>query len=483
MGNALYAQVLGVLLLFAFLFFIFLAAKGWRWHHVTALVLIFFSSLMFVFLAASVLKTHTVWQKRHQQLATELEQELQKTSDLRFGPLGPGNEQADSVRRLRNELERVINDRGRVWRDVQKANADQQSGQVTLRFPDRNVTGVDTPPPLHRLQPSTIVFAFKEVDSPDGWKAPARFLGEFVVQDVQPDSVVVTPSLPLDPYQVNEVMTNDGLTWALYEVMPNDAYFKWASLADDPAVRENMIRELLMPGGWHGRPAMAPPEMYEEVVSQFIRDGQEPAPDDPPERTWVVIELTQPWKVDVDAPEAATQEQTRQFDVAGLALLPQLRQGAASEFEPGDQIELDAEAAERLISQGIAKRIKTIYRRPLRDYTYSFDESNRRIRGLNERVRLVTKANNTLQGAIDKAKKQIAYRTDEKAKLGEDLQHINQERDAMKQHLAALQTSYKDLLGNLRALFTENLELVDRLRRIEQAVVDAIQQQLANTGP
>jgi hypothetical protein len=471
----IYAQATAVLLLFAFIGFIIMAGKGWRWHHVTALVLIFLSSMMFAFLAAAVLKNKSVWMTKYQQLAEELEKEQQLTQEKQFGPLSAAAEDAESLRGLRNELQRVIVDRGRVWRDVELTGA--QGNQIAFKFPDRNITGLDAPPPLHRLQPNAVVYGFKEKDSPDGWKVPALFMGEFVVQpNTTPDTVIVTPSLPMDPVQRAEVKP-DGVTWALYEVMPVDAHYKFDGLTDE------QIRELLMPGGWHGRPSMAAGPQYEEVVRQYLRDGEEATEADPPERIWTVVRLTQPWKVDVDAPAAVQgQVPTRPFDVTGLALIDRLRQGAPSEFEIGEEIELDHEAAQRLIDQGIATRVRDVYRRPLNDYAYEFKEITRNIRVLDDRAKLVTKANDTVQQAIDKAKKEIAFREDEKTKLTEDLGHVNQEKDAMTQYADALKKHQGDLVANLRAVYTENLELVDRIRRIEQAIINAIQQQLAEAA-
>lgn len=473
MGNALYAQAIGVILLFAFLFFIVFAAKGWRWHHVTALVLIFFSSVFFLIMAASVLKTHSVWRTRYQQTALELEQAKAEAETLKFGPLTIANEGAAALLPLQHELDRVIVDRGRVWRDVELTGA--QGNEITFKFPDRNVTGVDNAPPLHRLQPNTIIYGFKEKENPEGWKVPAFYMGEFVVQRVTADTAVVVPSQPMDRYQVGEVRP-DGITWAFYEVMPNDAQYKFANLSDEE------LRELLMPGGWHGRPQMAPPEVYEKVVTEYLRDKNDDAATDadPPERTWMEVELTAAWKVDVDAPAAATQLPTRHFDVAGLALTPHLRAGGPSEFEPGDKVLVDRETADKLISQGTARPGRTVYRRELRDYAYSFDEVNRRVRVLDESIRLVTKANNTVQESTNKIQSQIAYRQEEKTKLAEDRQHIQQELDAMKQYRSALETQQKELRSNLVALYNENLELVDRLRRIEQAIMEAVQQQLAD---
>jgi hypothetical protein len=471
----IYAQATGALLLIAFLGFVIMAGKGWRWHHVTALVLIFLSSMMFAFLAAAVLKNKSVWMTKHQQLAAELEEEQQKSHDLEFGPLGAGAESEESLRGLENALKRVVVDRGRVWRDVQSAGA--QGNLLTLRFPERNVTGVDSPPPLHRLQPGAVVYGFKEKDGPDGWKVPALFMGEFVVQpNPGPDTVVVAPSLPMDPIQVQQV-NDQTTTWALYEVMPIDAHYKFEGLTDE------QIRELLMPGGWHTRPAMAPLPMYEETVAQYLRDGEDATESDPPERIWTVVRLTQPWKMEVDAPSAvAGQVPTRPYDTLGRALTNDLRQGGASEFEPGDEIELDRDTAQGLIDQGIATRVRDVYRRPLNDYAYEFKEITRNIRVLDDRSKLVTKSNDTLQQAVDKAKKEIAVREDEKTKLTEDQQHVNQERDTMTQYVATLKQQQADLLSKLRTVYNQNLTLVEELRQIEQAIINAIQQQLAGAA-
>jgi hypothetical protein len=290
--------------------------------------------------------------------------------------------------------------------------------------------------------------------------------------------VVLSPSQPLDPFQQSEVKP-DGVTWAFYEVMPIDAPFKFADLTDE------QIAELLKPGGWHGRPNMVPQgmpaqEFYQKVVDEYLRDGKEATPDDPPERVHVVVKLTQPWKVDVDAAEAVGQVPTREFDVTGLALTTDLRQGAQSEFEPGEEIEVDFATADKLINQlKIAQPLRNVYRRPLNDYAYDLAEVNRNIRVLVERARLVTKANTIVQQAIDKGEKQKVVRNEEKTKLGEDFTHVKQERDAMQQYVATLQKHYDQTLAGLRAIYTENLELADRIRRIQEAIVNAIRQQLA----
>jgi hypothetical protein len=470
----IYAQATGALLLIAFLVFISLAGKGWRWHHVTALVLIFFSSLFFAFMAAAALKTRTTWMAKYEQYARDLEREQETTQEKKFGPLAASTEGVDYLRGLQNELQRVIVDRGRVWRDVELTAA--QGNQISFRFPDRNVVGVDTAPPLHRLQPGAIIYGFKEKDSPDGWKVPALFMGEFVVQQVPgPDSVVVSPSLPMDQIQRAEVRP-DGVTWALYEIMPIDAHYKFAGLTDE------QIREMLMPGGWHGRPPMAPAPKYEEVVRQYLRDGQEATEADPPERIWTVVRLTQPWSQVVDGALVSGEVPTRPFDINGHAVISSLQQGAPSEFQPGDEITLDSAKAQDLINQGIATKVGDIYRRPLNDYAYEFKEMTRNIRVLDERAKLVAQNNDTVQQAIDKAKKEIAYREDEKAKLTEDLQGVGQERDATKQFLESLQKQHAELLASLRALYNQNLTLVEELRQIEQAILNAIRQQLAEAA-
>jgi hypothetical protein len=466
----IYAQAAGVLLLIAFIIFVSLAGKGWRWHHVTTLVLLFLSTFFFVFLAASVLKTHQVWRTRHQQTAQQLEQEQERTKLLTRGPVDLTPDPDPYVLKLRNELQQVLSDRGRVWREVEFNGA--QGEQISLRFPQRNVPGVDAPPPPHRLQPKTILYAFKEIDDPEGWKVPGLYMGEWVVNSAAADSVVLSPLQPLD--QIQRGQRDAGGTWVLYEVMPKDAHYKFADLDDA------QIREMLMPGGWHTRPAMAPEEKYEEVVDQYLRHGEEASPADPPERTWMEVELTQPWSQDVDAQTAAANLTSRVFEeVTGRALLPELQHGGPAEFEPGDKVLLDLKTAQDLIDQGIAKPGPTIYQRPLRDYAFSFGELYRRVRELNDEIRLTTTANEKVQASIDKGQKQIAVRTEEKTKLGEDLAFVSKERDAMKQYLSTLQAQYAEVRAELYRLYTENLELVDELRRIEQAITSAVRQQLA----
>ena len=107
--------ILGVLVL-CFAGVAFMVSKNWRWTHVTLLVGVFFAAIGCMVLAAIVLQTQANWRQVHNKLAAQLADTESRLQDLQVANVL--NAEPESVPRLQGDLNRMIIDRGRVWRNV-----------------------------------------------------------------------------------------------------------------------------------------------------------------------------------------------------------------------------------------------------------------------------------------------------------------------------------------------------------------------------
>ena len=106
-----------------------------------------------------------------------------------------------------------------------------------------------------------------------------------------------------------------------------------------------------------------------------------------------------------------------------------------------------------------AKNVKKLYQRRLREYAAEFDElARRRIVMFTERD-AVLRDNARLEAAVDVAKKERAFREEERQKLTMDLAGINKERQAIEHHLAVVNQE----LTRARQLTEELLQQNNRM--------------------
>src|SRR3982750_576339 len=130
---AIIFQVLGALAALFFIFLTYMSTKTWRWMHVTATFFVFAATIAFCVYAAMTLKTRANWIKLHDNLEKQLtttDAELEKVTQ---GDPKDVEGKEPSVLSLREELARIVIDRGRVWRGCLPAGVDQRTGAITLR--------------------------------------------------------------------------------------------------------------------------------------------------------------------------------------------------------------------------------------------------------------------------------------------------------------------------------------------------------------
>ncbi len=192
--------------------------------------LISVSALVFFYMAARTLKTHQYWQKLAQKHERQIEQ-LEKQNQTLIEGSGPTTDFAQmGIRQRRIELNKLLLDRGRVWRRCEpnvKINQADGSAAVTV--------AIENPDP-HSIADNTIVYAFEEADV----QKKGRYLGEFKVtaSDEKQKTIVMVPTLPLGPRQL-EQLSKAQRPWNLYEILPRDSHDVFASLSDTE--KEDML--------------------------------------------------------------------------------------------------------------------------------------------------------------------------------------------------------------------------------------------------
>lgn len=117
--------ILGVIAL-VYIVLAYMSARQWPVGHVVMVCFLFLGSLSFLILIAATLKTQGKWRSQYEQAVKDIENEEQLQIKLRQGTAGvePGEIQ------LRGEVNRILLDRGRVWRNMKIAGVG--NGQILL---------------------------------------------------------------------------------------------------------------------------------------------------------------------------------------------------------------------------------------------------------------------------------------------------------------------------------------------------------------
>ncbi len=495
--------ILGVaVLLFAFM--AYMVSKNWRWTHVTLLVFIFFGAIGSMILGAAVLKTQAGWRAEHDKLSKEMDKTEKRLAELQVA--NALSDDPESVPRLQGELNRLIIDRGRVWRNAIPAPGDgvidlnmARWGDTPCAMAGGEEDEFEEPEPIavedgeaaegadavtqsarnpHQITQGMIVHAFLEVpvsqldevqrnalferhnlpelDTKNACRVPGAFLGSFQVVGAGDTGITVKP---MDALTETQASLLGNSTWALYEVMPRDSHRTLNGLSSEAiqslfafAIRVSQADEITQ-------------AEVEQSIDEFIRDGQPADSADPQERRLIRVKFTQDHTVEVDVEEAEQGIDQRQFDFRGRAQSAELQNGAPIEFKAGDVNYFDAVTATRLRDAGVAEfdqeegSVWETYSRELRDYTYLFTEYNARLRELGREMGVLQDQLRSIVDASDNAKEQIAYRQQELVKLDQDLVHFKEELAAiskLKSDLAAYRTTQ---LQTLSYLYHANLQL------------------------
>ena len=497
------------------------SGKTWRVVHILLISAVFLASVILIFLCAAIFKTHDEFRTKYHAFEKRLDETRTNTALMSDGYAqkadGTIERQEDSIRSYSAELRRVLYDRGRVWPNTVAAEFGENSVTLDLtrwgdetfipapenegQLPGAEVAaaeGAAQPPArTHGIEAKMVLYAFLEeplsvledqhraallangktdlAGLEPVVKVPSVYLGEFVVQEATPATVILVPTVPPSDGQ-KEVMQSSS--WVLYELMPTDTPEVFASLD------EAQLRSLIP----------------EETADSFLRDGKPGDPEtDPPERLWFKVKfMADSPTIPVDAPGDPPNTPIRDFDNLGQANPIWLRRGEQGDgpgkviFKNGQEAVFDPETAELFIDQEICEELDRIYVRELRDYDYLFDTIHARTRKIMDSSITIQLDTNVLVeegGAIALAKENVAYREQEVKKLSSDLSQFQHERDEMTEFFDSLEKEYARVNESLTKIYQTNLALAAELASISQQLEDSINErtraaaQTELTGP
>jgi hypothetical protein len=465
--------------LFSF-FLLYMSYKSWKVLHIISAFMVFAAAIVFMIYAAMSLKTRTAWLEVNKKLEEQLEKAQQEEVKLLHGDLTELVQTEPSIRSTRQEIFRVLLDRGRVWEHAVPA-ASGNSIVLTTYTPQPGEDPAAAKP--NGIDVDSIVYVFREEErNVDGFpmRLPVEFLGEFQVTAATNTTATITaldpndpdspPTLPVDGRQINAALRS---TWSLYEIMPIDNHDILESTDQDARQRE--LADLMPPTR-----LKVPPDQYASIIAEYRHDAAPAEENDPPDRIWVKVKFLKPHQIDVDAAPSAKPLETIQFDTLGRAVVNSLRQGEPTQFAVGDFALFDQETAEQLTRDGLVEKVELVYVRQLRDYATYFHEFQRRMDVLQERIDAVQADTQSLVNAKAKAEQQLAYRTDEKAKLAQDLTNFTLERDEVAKFLAQLEQQRQQTRDKLSELYRANYQLAEELARLQKEMLDKINQRSAD---
>jgi hypothetical protein len=481
MDNPVIYQALGALLVLFFLFLTYMFTKTWRWFHVVCTFFVFGASIAFCCYVAMTYKTHAAWRTIERKNRLQAEKEQADFETLMFGNRAEVVQTTPSIRTQNAKFARLIFDRGRVWRGCTPQGPPQADGSVAV---STIPPGTADPATLdNKLEAKMILYAFTEADAPPeialppGTKIPQFYLGEFTAVTVTSNSVTLAPTLPLDNPQRQRLQAG-GQTWTLYETMPIDGHNFFAmdpnatsdlnENADVAPIFGNMdpdfLGKLLPPG----------------VLDSYLRDGKRSADTDPPEKTWVKVRFTEDHTeiVDSDATLGGVEGSQDWFD-RGRSEIPLLQRGDVAKFKKGAIGVFPQSDADDLISRGVCERIEPIYVRALNDYEYQFRSTHLQMVQIRQDMERIQRNIDEQTSTNARTETLIAYRTDEKSKLQQDLDKFVYERDQITAYLRTLQIAFNETKAKLSRLYRTNFQLSEELRTISEELTREIDRRTA----
>lgn len=310
----------------------------------------------------------------------------------------------------------------------------------------------------HSIEDKTVLYAFREVDSGKGYLTPQFYLGEFVVTQVQPDSVTLAPLTPLSPDQAQQV-TAGNATWTLYETCPIDTHEIFAGLTAEEI-------QSFIPAAETG----LPPDEYAKLINAYVQDGQRAPDGTDPDSLWAEVKFKKTHKEEVDA--AVVPENNlagaELFDKDGKALPIRLHRKEAdiTEFESGDTAIIPNERALELVAQDVAEIVQPIYRRRLINYAARFTSIYRRKLEIDSNMQTLTRNIATLTKTKTEAEKQITLETELKRQLDEDLSKVIFERDGVVGYGRSLFSKLTETNNEIRNLYASNKTLNQELQQL-----------------
>jgi hypothetical protein len=517
---------LGVLL---FLVATVLSFWSWRWFQPIAMALVLFATLPFLYYGAAVTKTRLAWLKVHDQFETNLANAKQRVEQLELGTDASGAKVNPTLAELETEIVGLSYDRGRIWSGAVPQGVALPAVRLQLTSAPAPAAPVDPlaapadpaaapaaaaapAPAIGTLPQNMIVYLFKETTTPQGWKLPYFYLGEWRVTESAGANITLETTGPLDGAQVrqlNEATDANGQpsTWAVFEMMPvdnrellADPEYLAGPLQQQFPLSEDALRRVL-PKALYG-PTLTDAQ-YNETIARlsqqltidYLHDGKPVAdikqsyPDfDPdPSALYVNVKFLKEKTFEVDAEEGTNPVDRPAYNVEGQAVVPNLSQGPVT-FKVGDTAVFPQALAQELADSGDvqidAAASAITYRRPLRDYGFLFSDTLFFLDQLEESIAQTQQKKIELQNALTSlvgdpaaggAGGQIALRTAERTRLQQDLAAVTKELEIITARRDQLKAAVAEQRALMSTLYRSNNQLVEELRRMQQEQAERIE--------
>lgn len=290
--------------------------------------------------------------------------------------------------------------------------------------------------------------AFPNLDTRGLCRVPIAYLGKFLVQQVDANTVTVVPTKNLTRGQQQQL--GNPAPIVLYEKLPLDSHDVFDSVEAGNLSKLIPIQRLIA-GGLQVTPAA-----YERMIREFSQDGQEyTGRVENPMRVMVQVKFLQDYEQVVDLEvEGDLPPADSPFDVQGRAQVPSLLQGEPTKFEKDQLATFDARTADNLVRQGVAERVgNPVYSRQLRDFEFSLERYNSVLEEaaaerqlLQGQVDALTKSLERLQEQIDKHRRELARLQEDQSGFDSEKQELSGYRSVLEERLEVLKNEVDTLI-------------------------------------
>ncbi|MFN7732156.1 MAG: hypothetical protein ACK5OB_09640 [Pirellula sp.] len=475
--------------------------QQWGALHTTLLVLLFLQVWCFLFFSAGVLSRRNGYMRAYTLLKDKVTAKERELEETRIGSKLDPNIDMSRYVPITNELNRMLVERGRVWRNATMSVAGQNEIALQLA-PGAVAPAAAAPAPAAGdanapaaapaasdagLSKDTIVHAFGEVADNRG-TLPAAYMGEYVVTESANGSVKLKPTGGLTAEQIGAISQGTFRSWSVYELMPLDSHTAFAaegSKAEDDSIFGRMdpaeIANLLGidPALAQQEPTnLAPKDAIKaRALQSYLNDGGRPPEGTPPEQVYVRVEFIKDHPIEVDAQEQRNAREGGFFDLSGRSVDARLKrgeEGAKVEFKAGDKIVFDSTSANDLIKQEIVKSIAPVYVRPLNDYEYAFREVRRQITAAQQDAKLIEREIAEMLKSQGIADSQVRMRQDERAKLDKDSSQYQKEQAVITAEAERLQALLTSTRTEIATMFQQLQALRDEIVANQKVLTDSI---------
>lgn len=478
------------------------SGKNWGALHVTLLVFLFLEAWCFLIFSAGVASRRNGFMKAYYHdkkgLLAKSEAQLLAEQNARNGDRINPIPDMNAYVPVTNELNRLLVERGRVWRGA--AVGPIAGNEVSLQLSaglagmPAAAPGAEAAAPAAATNPGlaqeSIVQVFGERTDERG-TVPVIYLGEFVVSSASGAAIKLRPTANLTPEQNAAIASGNFPTWSIYELMPLDSHTSFAAAGSKE--EENAIFGFMDPQEVAQLlgidPALASAEptslsvrdaIKARVLQAYVNDGGRPPEGTPPEQIYIRVEFLKDHTIEVDAQEQRIASEGGFYDLSGRSVDARLKrgeEGAKVSFKASDIIVFDSTSAEELIKQGIAKQLAPVFVRQLNDYEYAFREVRRQITAALQDAKLIERELAEMLNSQGIADAQVRMRQQERAKLDKDFAQYSKESEVVTAEATRLEEELNKQRSELSGMFREIQSLRDQIvekQRAATAAIDAV---------